>query len=233
MNVQEITEVLEPITDRSSKPKRSLKKVAFRNGHGYACDGRIAMRIMLDDPNEEIPEEDDGCYPFLAIEDLMVEVDKQDKWYTLDAEALKDVTDRFDRFVRDRKFLSDSLYDSRYAEHLCPHCGKTVWYDSITESIVAERIDNTFDPKCEHFPGNMEIGDANAVVGFGYLRAAINVIGVEAQFALGDEREDGSRILFFRSCDGSIVGVFALIRVLDKDTYEPNWEIKCREVTND
>lgn len=234
MNVQQITKVLEPITDKSTKPKRSLNKVAFRNGYGYACDGRIAMRIRLDDPNEEIPEEDGGCYPFLAIEDLMIELDKQDKWYMLDAEALKDVTDEFVKIVRAESIDRREALNSRYVECVCPHCDKTVWFDTDDKIIVEYRAEEEpVDPKRIYYTGAMRLGDENIVVGFGYIRAAINVIGAEAQFALGDELSDGNRVLFFRSCDGSIVGVMMPTRVLDNGMYGPNWVIECREVKND
>lgn len=234
MNVQQITKVLEPITDKSLKPKRSLTKVAFRNGHGYACDGRIAMRIRLDDPNKEIPEEDGGCYPFLVIDDLMLEVDKQDKWYMLDAEALKDVTGKFAEVVRNEDINRREMFDSRYVECECPHCGETVWFDTDDETIVEERVkDEPVDPKLVYYPGLLKLGDEKVVVGFGYIQAITVVIGRDAQFALGDEREDGNRILLFRSYDGSIAGALMPIRVEQGAlVHTVNWEIKCREVTN-
>lgn len=230
MNVQQITEVLKPITYKSTKPIKSLNKVAFRNGHGYACDGRIAMRIRLDDPSEEIPEEDGGCYPFMNIDDLMLEVDKQGKWYMLDAEALKDVANKFAKIVRDANIDRRS----RYVECECPHCGKTVWFDTNNETIVEERVeDEPIDPKRISYPGLLRLGDEEIVVGCGYIQAITFVIGRDAQFAIGDKREDGNRKLLFRSYDGSITGVLMPILVAPGAlVYTVNWEIKCREVTN-
>lgn len=233
MNVKQITEVLEPITDKSKSPKRALNKVAFRNGHGYACDGRIAVRIRLDDPNEEIPEEDGGCFPFDDIDGFLSEVETRSKWYTLDAEAVKAITDRFAKLVADEVSIHRMVFNSSFAECVCPHCGKTVWYDTIDDTIVKERVDgDPVDPKSVYFPGRIELGDANSDVGFGYIRAIIHVIGIDAQLALGDECEDGNRKLFFRSYDGSIVGVLMPVLVIDNRIYTPNWEIKCREVEN-
>lgn len=234
MNVQQITEVLEPVTDRSLKPERSLTKVAFRDGHGYACDGRIAMRIRLDDPNEEIPEEDGGCYPFKNIDDLMLEVDEQGKWFMLDAEALKDVTDKFAEIVRNENINRRKILNSTYIECECPHCGETIWFDTEDETIVEERVEGgPVDPKRIYYPGLLRLGDEEVVVGFGYIKAITYVIGRDAQFAIGDEREDGNRLLLFRSYDGSIVGVLMPISVKPGTlVYTVNWKIKCREVEN-
>lgn len=234
MNVQQIKKVLEPITWKSKSAKCALDKVAFRNGHGYACDGRIAVRIRLDDPNEETPEEDVGLYKFDDIDGFLSEVETRSKWYMLDAEAVKAITDRFAKVVADEVDIHRMVSDSSFVECVCPHCGETVWYDSVDDKIVAEMVDDDpVDPKQVPFPGSMELGDDNAIVGFGYLRAIIHVIGGDAQFALGDEREGGGLILFFRSYDGSIVGALMPVRVMDKCIYTPNWEIKCREVGND
>ena len=230
MNVQEITKVLEPITDKSLNPKRSLNKVAFRNGYGYACDGRIAMRIRLDDPNEDIPEENGGCYRFDDIDGFLSEVETQSKWFMLDAEALKDVTDRFVKIVKDENIERRI----RYIECECPHCYKTVWFDTNNETIAEERVeDEPIDPKRISYPGLLKLGDEDIVVGVGYIQAITVVIGRDAQFAIGDKREDGNRKLLFRSYDGSITGVLMPILVVPGAlVYTVNWEIKCREVTN-
>lgn len=231
MNVQQITEVLKPITYKSTKPIKSLNKVAFRNGHGYACDGRIAMRIRLDDPSEEIPEEDGGRYQFEAIDGFLSEIETRRKWFMLDAEALKDVANKFAEIVRDENIDRRS----RYVECECPHCYKTVWFDTVDETIVEERVEEEpVDPKRISYPGLLKLGDDDIVVGCGYIQAITYVIGRDAQFALGDERDDGNRTILFRSYDGSIVGVLMPILVAPGTlVHTVNWEIKCMEVTND
>ena len=202
MNVQQVKKALEPFTLMVNAPT-TIGRVAFRNGFGYATDGRIAVKVRIDDPDEEIPEEDGGCFPFTKVDDLVADAEVLDKWYRPDSTSIEVIDKMFAKKVHAETVAHDKYLRERYIESVCPCCGNTVWYDTENESVVAVRKDDApFSPKNILLPMRMSFAadDGSCDVGFYYVQTVLRSFE-DALFAMDDWRHDGVHLLMFRSRD--------------------------------
>lgn len=231
MNVQQVKKALEPFTLMVNAPT-TIGKVAFRNGVGYATDGRIAVKVRIDDPDEEIPEEDGGCFPFAKVDDLVAEAEVLGKWYRPDLAAINVIDKRFANMVHAEMIAHDQYLRERHIESVCPCCRETVWIDTENESVVKVRKEEVpFSPKNVLLPMRMSFAadGGSCDVGFWYVQTVLRSFG-DAIFTMDDGRHDGVHLLMFRSRDCSAVG--ALMPLTTCIGYEPEAYVRCREVEN-
>lgn len=207
----------------ASRDGRSIKNLAIHDGFVYATDGRIAIRMKLDElRRNEVPDN----YPFDKLKSIIDDADKCDVSGVITEEDFNPIDDGFMREARGERNRQNRDYLDRYVSLVCPCCGDIVYLDHDYDKLVEEmEPQDKFDIRDVSKSITLDFGDEKVYVGMSYLHMIIAAFSKDynLRFAPCKVNAENRKLLCFKSTDGDLVGclmpVYCIINEVPQTDY--------------
>lgn len=155
--------------------RHSIKYIAILDGCAYVTDGRIAIKMKLDEqhPNE-VPE----SYPIANMESIIDDAEKCNSSGVISDSDFKKIDDDFMQYARSERSQYSRNYLERYTEMACPCCGDTVYFDCETNKLVEEmEPQDRFDIRDVSSSITLDFDERKIYVGMSYLHMIFEAFG--------------------------------------------------------
>ena len=192
----------------------SLKSPVYLGNHGYASDGRIAIKVGVLSV-EDSPDTKNAA----NIDAFMDAFDGAEPMPAAFAECVADkgLREKFDERVREAVEQSKSELESVTVEK-CPHCGEPIWIrdGEVLSEKTMEQMSEDATPEVARRDTSMPVvfeldSERQFIIGYRYAIMLVEACGIDGEYRVGTLC--GSReAVWGRSKDGSVQCVLMQMR---------------------
>ena len=188
----------------------STKEVAIAGGYAYATDGRVAVKVKIDEGQpDDLPKD----FPLKSLTDIVEDAkSKANLRYKLSR-------DRIASYIEDykadfKKWMQKEQRDRRQwrldlEEATCPCCGASLYIDGdrlLTEDELDEEEEEySIKPEWHEWPVLLRLGRAEGDMAHFQFRFIKDLLDLSPEWKVGgvDRNEDGTiKMLYGESADG-------------------------------
>lgn len=209
MNYEQIAEKLKPFAS-CDKTRKALLEIAVKDNIAYVSDGRIGFSAKLSEPHPDFVPEN---FPLEALKEILEGAKFSNKFGQILRDDYSIRAGSFARKITCRQNISDSLFDERYKEMVCPCCGNTIYWDNNDEEVVKQKEERevvdareiTWSTKMKFYDGD------DLIINFAFLYLVRRSFGDYIRFCVGRDNRD-AKVLCMESKDGNVRGVLMPMR---------------------
>lgn len=209
MNYEQIAEKFKPLAS-NDKTRKALMKIAVKDNIAYVTDARLGFYAKLSEPHPDfIPEN----FPLESLKEILEGVKFSNKFGQIPRENYSILAGNFAHKITCRQNISDSLFDEKYREMVCPCCGNTIYWDNDNDEVVKQKEERevveareiTWTTKMKFYDGD------DLIINFAFLYLVRRSFGDYIRFCVGRDNR-GAKVLCMESKDGNVRGVIMPMR---------------------